>query len=104
MKVYFPLKKATIFLNEPSIYVSNLILTKSTTEIANYICYILAKILSHRKLCFFLLENVLFFLIRKLMSNFFMEICKENQLLGEKKKIFTDVSLAKYLVGKVSYV
>ena len=36
------------------------------------------------------------------MSEFFLSICKENGVPTESKKLFKDVSLAKFLVGKVT--
>ena len=35
------------------------------------------------------------------MSQFFMKTCKENSIPSENKMLFKDISLAKFLVGKV---
>ena len=35
------------------------------------------------------------------MSEFFLSTCKENRVPTESKKLFKDMSLAKFLVGKV---
>ena len=49
----------------------------------------------------FVMNLILSFCFRKRMSEFFLSICKENGVPTESKKLFKDVSLAKFLVGKV---